>query len=49
MAKKTKYNPERRNWKGKSYKKGGKRIREEADKSFNKDENVVKTNGYDLI
>jgi len=25
---KTKYNPERKTWKGKSYKKGGKRVRD---------------------
>jgi hypothetical protein len=28
LAKRTKYNPERRTWRGKSYKAGGKRVRE---------------------
>lgn len=32
MSKKTKHNPERKSWKGKSYKKGGKRIRDEREK-----------------
>jgi site-specific DNA-cytosine methylase len=32
QLKKTKHNPERKSWKGKSYKKGGKRIRDEREK-----------------
>ena len=32
VSKKTKHNPERKSWKGKWYKKGGKRIRDEREK-----------------
>lgn len=32
MAKRKKYNPEKRAWRGRSYRKGGKRIRHLKDK-----------------
>jgi len=34
--KKTNYNPERRAWKGRSYKKGGKRVRALKDQNARK-------------
>lgn len=36
MATRKKYNPEKRAWKGKSYKKGGKRIRKLREEASSK-------------